>query len=59
MQESTSQGVFLGLSIQDRLLSPLIVLVMVVGVVIDEFCQSVQHAFDTVFDGVSRSLLAL
>ncbi|KAF8345285.1 sodium bile acid symporter family-domain-containing protein [Amanita rubescens] len=49
-----SRGIFLGLSIQDRLLSPLIIVVMIVGVVIGEFCPNVQHAFDTVrFDSVS------
>ncbi len=47
-------GIFLGLSIQDRLLSPLIIMVMIVGVVIGEFCPNVQQAFDTVrFDSVS------
>ena len=52
--ELDAVGVFLGLSIQDRLLSPLIVLAMIIGVIIGEFCPNAQHALDTVrFDSVS------
>ena len=42
------------LSILDRLLTPLILLCMIVGVIIGEFVPNVQHAFDTVrFKSVS------
>ena len=42
------------LSILDRLLTPLIILVMIVGVIIGEFVPNVQATFDTVrFDSVS------
>ncbi|KAI9571033.1 arsenical-resistance protein [Boletus coccyginus] len=45
---------FQKLSILDRLLTPLILVCMVVGVLIGEFVPGVQPAFDTVeFDGVS------
>ncbi|KAM6499650.1 arsenical-resistance protein ACR3 [Amanita muscaria] len=51
---SATRAVFRRLSIQDRLLSPLIIIVMVVGVVVGEYHQNVQHAFETVrFYGVS------
>jgi hypothetical protein len=47
-------GVFLGLSTQDRLLSPLIFVTMIIGIVIGEFCPNVQHALDIAhFNGVS------
>ncbi|RDB19029.1 Arsenite resistance protein ArsB [Hypsizygus marmoreus] len=46
--------IFKKLSILDKLLSPLIILVMIVGVIIGEFVPNVQSAFDTVkFDSVS------
>lgn len=35
------------LSILDRLLTPLVLLAMIVGVIIGEFVPGVQHAFDT------------
>ena len=35
------------LSILDRLLTPLVLLSMIVGVIIGEFVPGVQHAFDT------------
>ncbi|KAK2464885.1 hypothetical protein APHAL10511_002961 [Amanita phalloides] len=41
-------GPFAGLSIQDRLLSPMIITAMIIGVVIGEFCPNIQHTFDTV-----------
>lgn len=42
------------LSLLDRLLTPLILLCMIVGVIIGEFVGNVQHAFDTVrFKSVS------
>jgi hypothetical protein len=45
---------FKKLSIVDRLLTPLILVTMVVGVVIGKFAPNVQRAFDTVrFDSVS------
>jgi hypothetical protein len=45
---------FKKLSILDRLLSPAILFVMVIGVVIGEFVPNVQKAFDTArFDSVS------
>ena len=47
-------ALFRELSIQDRLLSPLIILVMVIGVVVGNYRPNVQHAFETVrFYGVS------
>lgn len=51
----TSKPAFAGqLSILDRLLTPLILLCMIVGVIIGEFVPNVQHAFDTVrFKSVS------
>ncbi|GLB37286.1 putative arsenical-resistance protein ACR3 [Lyophyllum shimeji] len=46
--------IFNKLGLLDKLLSPLIILVMIVGVVIGEFVPNVQEAFDTVrFDSVS------
>jgi hypothetical protein len=49
-----SLEIFKKLSLLDKLLSPLIILVMIVGVVIGEFAPNVQEAFDTVrFDSVS------
>ncbi|KAF9225010.1 arsenical-resistance protein ACR3 [Gyrodon lividus] len=48
------QALFQRLSILDRLLTPLILICMVIGVVIGEFVPGVQPAFDTVqFDSVS------
>jgi len=45
---------FKRLSILDRLLTPLIILTMIIGVIIGEFVPHVQQAFDTVrFDTVS------
>jgi arsenite transporter len=45
---------FKRLSMLDRLLTPLIILAMIIGVVIGEFVPHVQQAFDTVrFDSVS------
>ncbi|KAF8629779.1 hypothetical protein AX17_005558 [Amanita inopinata Kibby_2008] len=47
-------ALFKKLSILDRLLSPLIVLTMIIGVIIGEFSPHVQQAFDTArFDSVS------
>lgn len=47
-------GIFLELSIQDRLLSPLIIVVMIIGIVVGEYCPNVQHGLDTVrFESVS------
>lgn len=46
--------IFKKLGLLDKLLSPLIIVVMIVGVVIGEFVPNVQEAFDTVrFDTVS------
>lgn len=46
--------IFKKLSLLDKLLSPLIILVMIIGVVIGEFVPGVQAAFDTVrFSSVS------
>lgn len=48
------QELFKRLSIFDRLLSPLIILAMIIGVLIGEFTPHVQQAFDTVrFNSVS------
>ncbi|KAH0589238.1 hypothetical protein H2248_005000 [Termitomyces sp. 'cryptogamus'] len=48
------QEIFKKLSLFDKLLSPLIILVMIVGVVIGEFVPGIQAAFDTVrFNSVS------
>jgi hypothetical protein len=45
---------FKRLSILDRLLTPLIIFAMIIGVIIGEFAPHVQQAFDTVrFDSVS------
>ncbi|KAK7688387.1 hypothetical protein QCA50_008760 [Cerrena zonata] len=44
----TPTGVFKQLSLLDRLLTPLILLCMIVGVIIGEFVPNVQAAFDTV-----------
>jgi len=42
------------LSILDRLLTPLIILAMILGVIIEEFAPHVREAFDTArFDSVS------
>lgn len=47
-------GIFKQLSLLDRLLTPLILICMVVGVIIGEFVPNVQTAFDTVrFQSVS------
>ncbi|KAF8621536.1 hypothetical protein AX15_007708 [Amanita polypyramis BW_CC] len=56
---SPARGLISELSIVDRLLSPLIIIVMIVGVIIGEYAPNVQHAFDTVrFDSVS-ALIAI
>ncbi|KAG5640808.1 hypothetical protein DXG03_006955 [Asterophora parasitica] len=48
------KGILKELSLLDKLLSPLIVVVMIIGVVIGVFVPNVQKAFDTVrFDSVS------
>ncbi|KAG6862339.1 hypothetical protein C0995_016037 [Termitomyces sp. Mi166 len=48
------QEIFKNLSLLDKLLSPLIILVMIIGVVIGEYVPGVQAAFDTVrFNNVS------
>lgn len=52
----TSWGVamFSKLGLQDKLLTPIILLTMIIGVIIGEFVPNVQAAFDTVrFDSVS------
>jgi ACR3 family arsenite transporter len=53
-QSDLSRAVFRELSIQDRLLSPLIIVVMVIGVVVGNYRPNIQHAFQTArFYGVS------
>jgi hypothetical protein len=48
------QALYSELSILDRLLTPLILVFMIVGVVIGEFVSGIQEAFDTVqLNGVS------
>ncbi|KIJ64714.1 hypothetical protein HYDPIDRAFT_111299 [Hydnomerulius pinastri MD-312] len=54
MLADAPKALFQKLSILDRLLTPLILVCMVIGVVIGEFVPGVQSAFDTVqFDSVS------
>ncbi|KAF5386026.1 hypothetical protein D9615_002631 [Tricholomella constricta] len=53
-EEIAPKQIFKELGILDKLLSPLIILVMIIGVVIGEFVPNVQETFDTVrFDSVS------
>ncbi|KAF8660457.1 hypothetical protein AX16_001637 [Volvariella volvacea WC 439] len=53
-EEEVPTVLFKKLGLLDKLLSPLIILVMIIGVVIGEFVPGVQEAFDTVhFDTVS------
>ncbi|THU98381.1 arsenical-resistance protein [Dendrothele bispora CBS 962.96] len=47
-EEATSSNLFRKLSVQDRLLTPAILLCMILGVVIGNFAPNVQGAFDTV-----------
>jgi hypothetical protein len=52
--DSEAVDLFKKLSVLDRVLTPVILIAMVVGVIIGEFAPNVQHAFDTArIDGVS------
>ena len=53
-------AIFKELGLLDRLLTPLIILFMIIGVIIGEFAPHIRDAFDTVrFDSVSvRALLS-
>ncbi|KAG6835560.1 hypothetical protein H0H93_016995 [Arthromyces matolae] len=54
VEAETPKEIFKKLSLLDKLLSPLIIIAMIVGVVIGEFVPGVQAAFDTVrFNSVS------
>jgi hypothetical protein len=52
--DTVAVDLFKKLSILDRILTPVILIAMVVGVIIGEFAPNVQRAFDTArFDSVS------